>query len=271
MRTLDPSLSPLPNTTSFGSNGTVFAQLFYAGVEQFYCQADSCTQTAGSAVTWDCQNLQCTCIPNTAFCGAVSTSNLTAVINQLSGNLQIGCESPDNSTGVATCSFKQSTLQSLFGSSGLSLTGCAFGECVRQTVIDNNGNVPVSATEGTEGGKSLGGGVIAGLAVVGGLVLLAIIFVVLGLIKQRKARRAGYGQLGGSRATVEWSGVSYIIAGSSGAGGALSSKSRKRFWTPSASNDDKVILDAVSGSVLPGQMMAILGPSGMLPFYHSDI
>ncbi|KAJ7491144.1 hypothetical protein FB451DRAFT_1222203 [Mycena latifolia] len=229
MRTLQPALSPLPNTTSFGAAGTVFAQLFYAGVEQFYCQSDSCIQDlTGGNTNWNCQDLRCNCINNTTFCGG-GASNITGAIDTLGGELSIEC---DNST---TCAFKQATLQSLFGSSGLSLSGCIFGECVAQSVIDTaNGNSTSAASSAK--GTQLSGGVIGGLAV------------------QRAARRAKPDAVDGSRVAVEWTGVTYVVSG-------LSSRS----WLGTRArgvDDDKVVLDAVSGRVSPGQMMAVLGPSG---------
>ncbi|KAJ7891204.1 hypothetical protein B0H14DRAFT_3081531 [Mycena olivaceomarginata] len=239
IRTLQPKLSPLPNTTSLATNGTVFAQLFYTGVEQFYCLADSCTQDlTGGNTNWECQNLKCTCIPKTTFCGG-------GAINGLGGSLAIEC---NNAT---TCAFKQSTLQSLFGSEGLSLNGCSFGECVAQNVIDTAGGSNSTDTGG--GGTQLSGGVIGGLAAVGALVLLAIVTLVFGLIGQHSARRAKLNVADGSVA-LEWSRVSYVVAGPGG-----------RSWFGSrgkGADDDKVVLDAVSGRVAPGQMMAILGPSG---------
>ncbi|KAK7037550.1 hypothetical protein VNI00_011042 [Paramarasmius palmivorus] len=256
IRTIDPSLSPLPNTTSFGESGTVYAQVFYDGEEEFYCTADSCAQNLnnngeGSSV-WNCQNLKCTCVPNGTFCGRVTVSNLTGVINTLSGNLDIECNAPDNSTGQANCAFKQATIQNVFGSSGLTFTGCSFGECVNQFVIDNGGNA-TSSTSTTD--HSLSGGVIAGLAVVGGILLLALLVLIFGLIAQRRARRAGYTNIEGGGVTVEWNNVSYVIPGTKGTTW-FTKRGDKNI------SDDKVILDAVSGRVLPGQMMAILGPSG---------
>ena len=64
-----------PNITAFGSNGSVYAQLFYDGVERFYCTVDSCSQDDnGSKTDCACQNLRCTCCTNTTFCGGgVST------------------------------------------------------------------------------------------------------------------------------------------------------------------------------------------------------
>ncbi|KAJ7168414.1 hypothetical protein C8R43DRAFT_984293 [Mycena crocata] len=246
IRTLEPALSPLPNTTSFGSAGTVFAQLFYAGVEQFYCLADSCTQDlTGGNTNWDCQNLKCTCIKNSTFCGG-GVEDITFAIDGLGGSLSIDCS---NST---TCSFKQATLQSLFGADGLSLSGCIFGECVAQNVIDTAASP--SSTASSDKGTQLSGGVIGGLAVVGGLVLIALLFLVLGLVKQRAARRAGPDVTDGSRVAVEWTRVSYVVPTP---GGRSWLGKRER-----GAEDNKVVLDGLSGRVAPGQMMAVLGPSG---------
>ncbi|THV02339.1 ABC transporter [Dendrothele bispora CBS 962.96] len=253
IRTLDPSLSPIPNVTSFGSSGTAWAQLFYDGEEQFYCGAGDCTQDSSSSdgsSKYSCTSLQCTCRANTTFCGAVRVSDLTNTINALTGPLDINCDAPDPNTNQATCHFVQGTLQQLFGSSGLTLNGCSFGECVRQNVIDTAGSNSTSAV--TDQKSSLSGGVIAGLAVVGSLIFLALMFLAFGVWRQRKARLQEYSRLGGGGVAVEWKNVSYIVAGSDTWG-------RRRSKNV---NDDKVILDSVSGLVLPGQMMAILGPSG---------
>ncbi|KAF9063699.1 hypothetical protein BDP27DRAFT_1393878 [Rhodocollybia butyracea] len=251
IRTLNPSLSPIPNVTSFGSAGSLFAQLFYEGEEQFYCEADSCTQDTNN---WTCQNLACVCRTNTTFCGGVPQTNLTGTIDTLSGTLEIDCGDIDNSTQQATCGFKQSTIDSLFGSSGLVLNGCSFGECLSQSVLDSNSTN--SATSSTTGSTraSLGGGVIAGLAVVGGLLLAAVLFLLLGWFVQRRARRSGHDLKGSGNVAVKWSNVSYVVQ-----------TSTNNLWKKRSSSgysDDKVILDSVSGHVLPGQMMAILGPSG---------
>jgi hypothetical protein len=261
-------LTPIPNTTAFGAQNTIFGQLFYAGVEQFFCKADSCAQDLTSGGTgsadWSCQNLACTCRPGTAFCGGVPAINLTATINGLGGTLDVTCDAPDNSTNTAQCSFKQSVLQSLFGSSGLTLTGCTFGECVRQSVIDETSSS--SSSGKNSGGSSLGGGVIAGLAVVGALVLLALLLLAFGIVKQRSARRSGLG--GGTEKTggvgVHWDDINYIIPHSSGF--LATYKSLNPFagksYRVNGAMSDQTILGGISGRVEPGQIMAILGPSG---------
>lgn len=262
LRTLNTSLTPEPNSTSFGPSGTVYAQLWYDGVEQFYCTAGGCSQSVlkSSSATWSCSGLQCTCRRGTAFCGGGSL-NLTDTINSLDGNLTISCD-PLSASGTASCSFQQSVLQSLFGSSGLSLSGCTFGECVRQGVIDSQGSTSSSSGGG---GDSLGGGVIAGLAVVGVFIALALLGFLIGWWSRKKQRRLGAsyfadgkGQHGGF--AVQWSGVSYFVPRAYGSKGWLRSRGSR------VSGDDKIILDGISGRVEPGQLLGILGPSGASVF-----
>ena len=262
IRTLQPAFTPIPNTTTFGSAGSIYAQLFYAGVEQFYCNADSCTQdlgNGGASANWNCQNLRCTCRPGTSFCGAIPVSDLTQIIDGLSGTLEIDCGVVDNSTHTSSCNFKQATIQSVFGSSGLVLNGCAFGECVRQSVIDNSGNGTTTTSQSSSGGKPLSGGVIAGLAVVGGLVFLALLLLLFGCIKQRAARKASSGDVGGIKVNAEWSGVSCAIPT---AANFFGMRWKARNGNSGNISTEKVVLDSVSGKVKAGQMMAILGPSG---------
>lgn len=228
-------------------------------MEQFYCFADSCVQNlanGGDSADWSCQNLQCTCRPGTTFCGGTPGSNLTNTINGLIGTLGIDCGVVNATTNTAACNFKQTTLQGLFGLKGLALNGCSFGECVRQDVIDSNGNVTDTPTE-EHAAKSLSGGVIAGLAVVGALVLIAILLLLWGCFKQKAARRTRSDDDSGINISVEWDSMSYSVPSSGGAGWIGGLRRRK-----GASNDDKVVLDSVSGRVQAGQMMAILGPSG---------
>ncbi|TFY60230.1 hypothetical protein EVJ58_g5288 [Rhodofomes roseus] len=174
LRTLNPSLTPVPNITGFGPAGSVYAQLFYAGVEQFYCSASSCTQTLDNS---------------TGAADWTGAESLSSIVGGLSGQLVISCDAP--SGGSASCTFKQDTIDSAFSSGGLTLTGCTFGECVAQDVIDDVTNNSTGSSGMASGGKPLGGGVIAGLAVVGGLILLALLVLAYGFWAQRRARRAG--------------------------------------------------------------------------------
>lgn len=238
-------------------------QLFYAGVEQFYCTADSCTQDLGNddgGSDWTCENLQCHCFANTTFCGAVPVTDLTKILDGLTGTLEISCDAPSPQNHTSTCAFKQQTITSVFGSAGLGLTGCTFGECVAQGVIDTATGTVTSSGDNDSSHSSLSGGVIAGLAVVGGLVGLALVFLLFGWLAQRRAR--GQGQAGWTTKfggiAIVWTDVSYFVQTRHGVFPTLS-WSRK---TREDANEEKVVLDNVSGRVEPGQMLAILGPSG---------
>ncbi|OCH90675.1 hypothetical protein OBBRIDRAFT_876867 [Obba rivulosa] len=264
LRNLNPSLTPLPNVTGFGTSGSVYAQLFYNGVEQFYCTADSCTQDLGDgdgSSNWSCQNLMCTCIKNSTFCGAIPANDLTGIINKLSGTLGIACQAPSSANNTATCAFQQSAINGVFGSGGLTLNGCSFGECVTQNTIDTlSGNSTSSSSSGPTRSKELSGGVIAGLAVVGGLIGLALLLLALGWWRQRRARRLPLSTAERSGGVaIDWADVSYFVPNTESIwfGGSLRKRRAK-----SDLNNYQVVLDSVNGHVAPGQIMAVLGPSG---------
>ncbi len=257
LRTLNTSLTPQPNSTSFAHSGSAYTQWWYDGIEQLYCAASGCEQSiqgSTGGVTWTCSGFKCTCRPGTAFCGT-GKLDLTNTVDGLSGNVTISCN-PLAADGTASCNFQQPVLQSVFSSTGLSLTGCNFGECVRQGVIDAGASADTS-TSGS-GSEPLSGGVIAGLAVVGAFIILALLGFLLGWLLQRKQRRLGAGYLGEGKAqhggfAVEWSDVTYHIPQAKGG----------KIWPRSRVHDDaKVILEGISGRVEPGQLLAILGPSG---------
>jgi len=246
----------------------MFAQLWYGGVEQFYCQANTCLQKVddgtGTAI-WDCQNLQCYCIPGTTFCGGGPLDITQTIDTLVTGAIKVTCAALDN-TETATCNFAQTVLQSIFGDTGLSLHGCTFGECVRQGVIDTSA---IPATSPGVKAKQLSGGVIAGLAVVGALLFSALLLLAFGLVNQRKARRGGPGheQLEKSgRVNVEWADVGYIVPNIAGTEKWLGFSEKK-----DGTFNDKVVLDSLSGSVKAGQMMAILGPSGMFNIHQQEV
>lgn len=259
LRTLNASLTPRPNSTSFGASGSAYVQLWYDGVEQFYCAAEGCTQSVSNsnAVTWSCSSLQCTCRPGAAFCGG-GKLNLTGTIDELNGDLTIACD-PPSASGTASCNFEQSLVQNVFGPSGLSLSGCTFGECVGQGVMDITNST--SSDVGGGDGNSLSGGVIGGLAAIGVITALALLGLFIGWWSRRKQRRLGAAYIGEGKGqhggfAVEWSDVSYVIPRARGSG------SWSRLWGTKAADDDKIVLDGIGGRVEPGQLLGILGPSG---------
>jgi ABC-type protease/lipase transport system fused ATPase/permease subunit len=135
-------------------------------------------------------------------------------------------------------------------------------------VVDAGGGSS-TGSEATTESTSLSGGVIAGLVVVGVIVLLALSLLAFGFWRQRAARRDGYSDIGKARVSVSWTNLSYTVPGGSKNPILGVFGNRKKDGT--GANEDKAILDNITGTVRAGQMMAILGPSGtfLLGFSHS--
>lgn len=181
-------------------------------------------------------------------------TDLTQTINSLGGNLTVSCAEPSDGSSTTTCGFQQTILNQLFGSDGLTLSDCSFGECVSQNVLDQSAD---STSSVEEPGDELSGGVIAGLAVVGAFVLLACAVLFFGYLSQQRARKGFRGSPGNGGITISWRNVTYIVPTSY----ALRLRRRKSS-AAEGFTDEKVVLDNVNGRVEPGHMMAILGPSG---------
>lgn len=181
-------------------------------------------------------------------------TNLTQVIDDLSDTLQINCLEP-TSEG-STCTFQQPLLENLFGPSGLALSDCQFGECVRQSVIDLA--LSNSTTSGSSGGgSSLSGGVIGGIAVIAAFLGVGAACLAFAWRAQRTARRAGatleLGDKPRGGVGMEWSELGLSVN---------TERSKARLLSRGGQGVTKSILSGVSGRVAPGTMLAILGPSG---------
>lgn len=196
---------------------------------------------------------RCTCIPNTIFCGGGGAIDLTETINGLDGGISVACDASG-----ASCAFKQTVLQTLFGAGGLTLSGCQHGECVQPSSIATLSSRFSDAVAGG-GGSGLSGGVIAGLAVLGAILAVLLALLVLGCAGQRKASRRPLGagssisEKGVGAVGVRWEALGYSLP------------SRPRTWIlPGGRRQQsgRVIIDGFSGHVDGGQFCAILGPTG---------
>ena len=196
----------------------------------------------------------------------IASQNISGAIAELSGPLTVDC------IGGGNCTFQQALLKALFGENGLQLTSCSFGECVEQYVVDQAlGIVGASATSD----NGLSGGVIAGLAVVGAILVVILILLILGLLARRKARQnmrtdGVLSKAGG--VGITWSGVGYEVkpqvshlASKSLAWIKGSGSERAMFAEGGAAvgpKGGKIILRGVCGQLPPGAFCCILGPSG---------
>jgi hypothetical protein len=188
------------------------------------------------------------------------------VINGLSGELEIVCQAPTAGNTLGSCTFSQTFLKQLFPPNGLSLVDCRYGECVSQDLVNRiEGNAePASEDSATENGLS--GGVIAGLAVVGTVLLLLLALVAWGLWVQKKARKGGatsidevlFGRKKGFGAGVEWNDIGYRLKKNKNRRFAILKATRRG----PTGTDERVVLAGLSGRLQPGGLLGVLGPSG---------
>ncbi|GAA5826776.1 hypothetical protein JCM11251_002890 [Rhodosporidiobolus azoricus] len=278
-KTVSPtdSLSP---SYSGQQPSSVLAQLWYAPLagsntnttvtEQFYCSADSCVQSnrtsAGTVfVDYTCQNLHCTCIPGTTFCGAAgSPIDLTDTINGLSNQLQITCDAGLGST----CSFKQDVLKTLFGSGGLALSGCKWGECVLPSTIDTlAAQLDPSSSSSGGGGDELSGGVIAGLAVLGAVLLVLLGLLAAGYASQQRARKRAVKATKGGGLSADGAG---LISGSSDSSALAVTDKDKDFEARDRPGAVGIRMRNLSYSLPPTSRLSSLKPSSWFPSLSSS-
>jgi len=171
------------------------------------------------------------------------------------------------------CAFKQTVLDSLFGQAGLALDSCQWGECVLPATINSLAATLVGSSGGNDGGSSLSGGVIAGLAVLGAIVALLLGLLGLGFVSQRRARKNArakeallssasdkdsFNSLAKQPIGLRWTNLSYSLP-------STSTLAPSRLFSSSSSRhgqDGRTILPSLSGTIPGGSFTSILGPSG---------
>lgn len=214
-------------------------QFWTAQVESFYCALEDCSSENKpgydtNSTVYACEKIKCSCVPGRFICGEDGSVDIGDFLQEeIKGPATFSC---NTRTG---CKFEEPAMNelisSIFGDSYITLQ-CKGGEClhysqvpgyVRPPKADNTGWVALSAAS-------------AGLIVV---IASALIWY---------AGRTGSGDFGQIRlpdneasklmtdhvpASLHFSSLSYTLSG-------------------------RAILSSISGSVKPGQVMAIMGASG---------
>lgn len=216
--------------------------------ESFYCGLDTCdwsleTDYDRNTTNYECDNIQCRCIPGRMLCGEEGSIDISDFLKQsIAGPASFSSLSTLGGSSEDGSKFQEpamnNLIKSVFGDESITLN-CSSGECLYRT------DVPGYKQPVKEINTPLIAGVIAGCA----LFIVAVILVVWYL-----SRRSfkGYIRLSLSDesdddaakiledhkpAALYWDNVSYYL-------------------------DGKEILTQVQGTAPPGQITAIMGASG---------
>lgn len=216
--------------------------------ESFYCGLSECdwnleTTNKANITHYNCKKLACDCVPGRMLCGENGSIDLTDFLKEeIKGPASFDCTS--NKGGKDDCSFSEENMndliKSVFGDKMIYLS-CTSGECIHRTEIPGYKR-PVK-----EINTPLIAGVIAGCS----LLLVAVVLVIWNYSRKSSHQQgldSGYaGQNDDDEAnklmaehkpaTLYFEDISYAANG-------------------------KQILTDVSGGARPGQVMAIMGPSG---------
>ncbi|KAH7921598.1 hypothetical protein BV22DRAFT_1132146 [Leucogyrophana mollusca] len=235
-----PDRPPQVTFSCDNATETCSFQFWTAQVESFYCSLDTCTSESRpgydtNTTVYACDHIQCKCIPGKFLCGEDGSVDISDFLTEeIKGPAAFTCKSGNG------CKFEEPAMNSLindiFGDGYITLN-CEGGECLHYSQVpgyqrpakpDNTSMVALS---------SAGAGLIVILTV-------AVLWYV--------GRSRSGGEFGKIRlpeneasklmtdhvpASLHFSNISYTLSG-------------------------RPILSSISGSVKPGQVMAIMGASG---------
>ncbi|KAI0733596.1 hypothetical protein C8Q72DRAFT_812041 [Fomitopsis betulina] len=231
-----------PPEVTFSCNNmdsTCQFQFWTAQEESFYCALDTCTFGMESGYDsntthYNCEHMQCKCVPGRFICGENGSVDISDFLtDEIKGPASFSCK-----TGSG-CRFEEPAMNELidtmFGDRYITLQ-CDSGECLHYSQVP--GYEPPPKPDNSQ---------FIALSVAG-----AGFFVVLATAVFWYAGRTRSGDFGGIRlpesetarlmsehvpASLHFSDISYTLG-------------------------NRVILDSISGSVKPGQLLAIMGASG---------
>ncbi|KAK6340918.1 hypothetical protein TWF696_009231 [Orbilia brochopaga] len=228
--------------------GTCNFQFWVDKEESFYCALDTCKIdmdfTPSSNIShYNCENIQCKCIPDRMMCGKDGSLDLTEFLDEaIRGPAEFSCTSSDPADKKDGCSFSEPEMNNLisdvFGDRSI-LLNCHSGECVPNFMIPGYKRPQ----------KVVNKALIAG-AIAGSLVTLAAVVGLLWFLRH-KGKQTGLGRI-------------YLGSDDDEASKLITEHkpASLHFEDISYAVNGKQILSGVHGAVNPGQVMAIMGASG---------
>lgn len=227
------------------SDATCNFQFWIGERESFYCGLEECDESIeigsnSNRTTTDCKKVACKCIPERMLCGESGSIDISDFLTEeIKGPGKMACKT--EADGVRKCRFEEPGMNGLindvFGDEAIFLS-CASGECIHYSQVPGY-QTPVAPPK-----PVLWVGISAVAAI--GIVILSVYMLwVLGR-HDKDDVKFGNVRLPEEEAdlmkdhvpaALHWENVGYRIG-------------------------SKALLDGITGSVKPGEVMAIVGASG---------
>ncbi|SJX61788.1 related to ABC transporter protein [Sporisorium reilianum f. sp. reilianum] len=228
------------------SDATCNFQFWIGGRESFYCGLDDCQETIeiGSSfnkTSYDCKKVSCQCIPDRMLCGESGSIDISEFLTEeIKGPGKMSCKA--DADGVRRCRFEEPGMNGLisdvFGDEAIFIT-CKSGECIHYSQVPGY-QVPIAPE------KPVTWVVISAIAAILLVVVSISLLWMLGRHYKDDEVRLGSVRLPEEEvdlmkdhipAALHWENVGYRIG-------------------------SRALLDGITGSVQPGEVMAIVGASG---------
>lgn len=221
-------------------------QFWIGARESFYCGLSDCQESieigkSSNRTSYDCKKVSCQCIPGRMLCGESGSIDISEFLTEeIKGPGKMSCKAdPD---GVRKCRFEEPGMNGLisdvFGDEAIFIT-CKSGECIHFSQVPGY-QVPIAPE------KPVTWVVISAIAAILIVILSISLLWMLGRHYKDDEVRLGNVRLPEEEAdlmkdhipaALHWENVGYRIG-------------------------SKALLDGITGSVKPGEVMAIVGASG---------